>query len=165
MKVEFTLYGAPRTKKNSNRLVGRRSGRQYVLPSKAWTEWRNTVTFWPAHIAALRAIEHPVNCKAVFYRDRDVGDACGYYQGLADILEYYRFVNDDKWIVSWDGSRLEKDAKRPRVEITLQSISEINETKAKSDAKCRRCGLLSGRPDATEYCRTIKPNDERTKEE
>jgi len=31
-------------------------------------------------------------------------------------------VADDKWIKQWDGSRLAKDAGRPRIEVTLTAI-------------------------------------------
>ncbi len=43
-------------------------------------------------------------------------------EGLADILEAAGIVEDDKWIVSWDGSRLEVDHKRPRVEVELSTV-------------------------------------------
>ena len=123
MKISFTLFGAPRTKKTSNRLVPVR-GRQFVLPSKAWVKWRDSLTFRCAGkmLPYSSPIKEPVNCAAIFYRDALRGDAVGYYQGLADVLEYYRIVDDDKYLVSWDGSRLEKDAKNPRVEVTLESV-------------------------------------------
>jgi len=99
------------------------------VPSEAWERWRDSIVFWrdPVmfHRSDLRShldpIKEPVNCAAIFYRDALRGDAVGYYQGLADVLEYYRIVEDDRFIVSWDGSRLEKDAKNPRVEVTLES--------------------------------------------
>ena len=42
-EIRFTVYGAPRTKKNSNVLA--RAGRRHVvLPSRAWTKWCDTAT-------------------------------------------------------------------------------------------------------------------------
>ena len=67
----------------------------------------------------MQPIARPVNCAALFYRDALRGDAVGFYQGLADVLEKAGIVENDKFIVSWDGSRLRKDAARPRVELVL----------------------------------------------
>ena len=61
----------------------------------------------------------PVNVSAAFYRDKLTGDAVGYYQALADALEEGRIVENDRLIVSWDGSRLLKDAKNPRIELEI----------------------------------------------
>jgi hypothetical protein len=71
-------------------------------------------------------IDYPVNCRALFYRDANRGDAVGLYQGLADVLEHGGVVTNDKYLVSWDGSRLLKDSARPRVEVELIAIGEPN---------------------------------------
>ena len=119
--IRFTVFGAPRTKKNSNilALAGRR---HVVLPSKAWTKWAKTAVIVGVEgrgVVLGRAPDQPYNICATFYRDRNTGDAVGYYQGLADLLQKRGVISDDKWLVSWDGSRLKKDADNPRVEITL----------------------------------------------
>jgi len=120
----LTLYGIPRTKKNSGRIVPR-GKRHIILPSEAWETWckavapvlRSTLNSY-----GLQPIAQPVNCRALFFRDAERGDAVGFYQGLADLLEHAGAVVNDKWIVTWDGSRLLKDAKRPRVELVLEPI-------------------------------------------
>jgi len=118
---KLVLYGPPRTKKTSNRLV-RSGGRSHILPSLPWTKWRDEVVpqlaFFVRRVQA-QPIMRPVNCKALFYRDAERGDAVGYYQGLADILQEAGVVTNDFWIMSWDGSRMLKDRDNPRVEITL----------------------------------------------
>src|SRR5579884_4017709 len=114
--ASFVIFGRCRTKKTSNRLV--RAGKRWrVLPSEAFETWQSSAVpqlriFW----TCKPPIERPVNVAAVFYRDASRGDAVGYYQSLADILQTAGVVEDDKWIVSWDGSRLDKDAANPRVE-------------------------------------------------
>lgn len=121
--VSFTVLGAPRTKKTSNRLVpgrGRKAGRKLVLPSAAWVRWVETAVF-PVKVARLP--DQPYSCRALFYRDRLTGDACGYYQGLADALEKWGVLSDDRFLVDWDGSRLLLDRKNPRVEITLTPVN------------------------------------------
>ena len=72
----------------------------------------------------IAPIDYPVNCKAIFYRERNVGDAANYYNGLADLLELSGLVTNDKYIISWDDSRLKKDALRPRVEFVLTAAEE-----------------------------------------
>lgn len=37
--MKLTLYGDPRTKKNSARILRSRAGRPYVAPSKAYVEY------------------------------------------------------------------------------------------------------------------------------
>lgn len=115
------LPGKPRTKKNSGRIVPR-GGHHIILPSEAWAGWCKAVAPQIRAVLSRKGItpiDYPVNCAALFYRDALRGDACGFYQGLADLLQHGGAVVDDKYIVSWDGSRLLKDASRPRVELVL----------------------------------------------
>lgn len=123
----LVIGGPPRTKKNHNVLAT--AGRRHVvLPSKPWRRWaRDADIIFPdprAHEAwyANGPILCTVNCRALFYRDRATGDAVGFYQGLADLLEERGVLRNDKQIVSWDGSRLFKDAARPRVEVALEPV-------------------------------------------
>ncbi len=116
----LTISGPPRTKKTSNRLVSvgkKGKKRSVVLPSKAWETWCKTATIAPM----VAAVMDNVSCRAVFYRDAERGDAVGYYQGLADLLEKRGVIVNDAQIRDWDGSRLLKDAANPRVEVTLRA--------------------------------------------
>ena len=64
------------------------------------------------------------NCMATFYRDAERGDATGYYQGLADVLQEIGVVTDDKHLTQWDGSRLLVDKANPRVVVTLTPVGQ-----------------------------------------
>lgn len=125
-EVRLVIPGIPRTKKNSQRVVPR-GGRHIPLPSEAWEAWAKQAVpklkAWALR-QKLQPIAHPVNCAALFYRDALRGDACGFYQAIADILEHAGIVENDKFIVSWDGSRLRKDASRPRVELVLTNAKD-----------------------------------------
>ena len=125
--VEFTIPGAPRTKKNHSRIVWS-GNRPRLLPSEAHEEWFNAAiwTIKPAIIDHHNSlpIRCDVNVTATFYRDRNTGDANGYYQALADLLEKAGVVENDRQIVSWDGSRLRKDAENPRIEVSIQEVVE-----------------------------------------
>ena len=126
--LRLTVHGAPRTKKNSGRIVQTR-GRPRLLPSKAWGEWMESaeIDFEFIGMDAVRGAcpiipDHALNCRAVFYRDARRGDAVGFYQGLADLLEKRGVVRNDAQIVSWDGSRLDVDRENPRVEVLLEDV-------------------------------------------
>lgn len=115
----MVAYGPPRTKKNHASRLSHR-GKPSIVPSLPWMAWRDSVLdrdFFPARLPKGR-----YNCRALFYRDRDSGDAHGFYQGLADVLQECGVVEDDKWIVSWDGSLLLVDRACPRVEVSLTRI-------------------------------------------
>lgn len=133
--VSLRIDGAPRTKKNHGDVVVRTvkgKRRKFHIPSEAWTKWAITSHIvgnhgegcdeyeWPPMKGELP--DQPYNVTALFYRDANRGDAVGYYQGLADLLQKRKVISDDKWLVSWDGSRLLVDAKRPRVELRLTPL-------------------------------------------
>lgn len=124
MMLHCVVPGVPRTKKTSNRIV-RAGAFHKVLPSKAFQVWNEMAQI---HLARVRSASpiwlrdsrgFTLNCRALIYRDALRGDAVGFYQAIADALQDSGLIENDKLIVSWDGSRLLKDAKNPRVEITL----------------------------------------------
>lgn len=117
------IYGAPRTKKNHGRIVTVH-GYPKLLPSKAFLEWNEVAqaTLAIARLSAGLPIRVPVNCCALFYRDAERGDAVGYYQALADALEKGGIVENDRLIVSWDGSRMLKSSSAPRVEVQISRV-------------------------------------------
>ncbi len=123
--IRLTLLGAPRTKKNH----GFRTKQGHQMPSAAYSAWDRMaqlqIAKWRCH--PIRQHWKPVsvqcNVMAIFYREALVGDAVGFYQALADTLEKGGIVENDKLIVSWDGSRLMKDAKNPRVEVEITEAS------------------------------------------
>lgn len=123
--VTLTILGAPRTKKNSlRRKWSWKQKRTMSVPSEAYEKWEDAALPQLRIARAGRApITALVNVKATFYRDADRGDAVGYYQALADALEKAGVLENDRQIVSWDGSRLAKDAKSPRVEVVIEEMA------------------------------------------
>ena len=105
-----------------------------MFPSKPYRKWlkeaRPVFDFLPPEPIAF-----PVNITATFYRERRIGDAVGFYQALADFLELCLsckgkpgkcscgvgafLLENDRWLASWDGSRLAKDPKNPRIELEI----------------------------------------------
>jgi hypothetical protein len=115
---------------------------QNVFPSAAWREWLKDATIevdgfklvetgkgksrqvllWTTPARPWVPISEPVNCAAVFYRARDVGDILGYEQGLADLLQDRGVIVNDALLRTWDRSRLATTDGRPRVEVELTPL-------------------------------------------
>lgn len=167
--ITFVLPVVPRTKKNSRTHVRKRAKTGNIitvpLPSEAYKTMEGQIVMWARTSLAVNAnnlprltangnpcraerlfLAQPLNCCAIFYREKDLGDAVGYYQGLADALEAAGVVADDKWIRQWDGSRLRKDAKRPRIEVTLRALTqeELERKSEHDDERCPTCGRTDG---------------------
>ena len=142
MKVQFTLSGAPRTKKTHQRIV--RMGKfSKILPSEQYQAWFGSVLWQGQTITrrltaggAVLPLLGPVTVKALIYREANTGDACGYYQAIGDAIQGpiirngkqtrdgLGIIQDDRQIANWDGSKLLKDAKNPRIEITVETLPE-----------------------------------------
>jgi len=118
--MRLTILGAPRTKKNSSRVLTFGTRRK-IVPSEPYLRWRDAAVMQIPR--ALRLPDQPYNCRLLIYRERRTGDAVGYYQAVADMLEEAGVLSDDKWIVAWDGSRLLHDKHRPRVEIEITPLA------------------------------------------
>jgi Holliday junction resolvase RusA-like endonuclease len=123
VKFQFVIEGPPKTKKNSMRIFrNKKTGAPFITQSaqqKVWardavqqlcTQWKQT------------PIEHDVNMRAVIYRERATGDLLNYLAAVSDALEAAGVIVNDKQVVSVDGSRMDKDAKRPRVEVEIEVL-------------------------------------------
>lgn len=144
-QFDFTILGAPRTKKNHGRRKYSFALRRTLnVASEAYEAWESIA--WQAipsirRAAELAGVELPIaarlNCAAQFYRDgRTEGDAVGYYQGLADWLQKVRVVLNDKQIAQWDGARIFQDVARPRIEVRLIWLPDL----PKAAPRARRKG-------------------------
>lgn len=112
----------PRTKKNSAhvRCPYQDKGVRFHQPVyQDYERWARGCARASIYDRTAPAIDYEVNCAALIYRDRNVGDAAGFYQAIADCLEAMGVVKNDRLIVTWDGTRLRKDPENPRVEVTL----------------------------------------------
>jgi len=123
--LTFTLYGDPRTKKNSQRPITAQSrkGKKYtmILPSAAYGDYeadclRQITGNYRRHI------DTPVNVEArYFMATRRQIDLTNLNEAIHDILVKARVLMDDNRniIASTDGSRVFWDKTNPRVEITI----------------------------------------------
>lgn len=141
MQLTFTIPGAPRTKKNSQRLG---VGPKKIRPSAAYEKWFDAaMSQAPPIVVAANRITRlpyalPVAVEAHFYLDVQSGqwgDLNGYQQALGDWLQAAKcdrhgrrlrngagIIDDDQLIRSWDGSRIHTDLSAPRIEVILRSF-------------------------------------------
>ncbi len=120
---EFTITGAPRTKKNKQRIFRRRDGTPFIANGATAAGWAQSA------IGQLKSqwhrpggIDQPVTVRALIYRDRATGDAVGYYQAIGDALQEAWVLRDDESIADWDGSRRLKDKQNPRIVVVVTCL-------------------------------------------
>ena len=141
--IRFTIAGyPPRTKKNRSQLV-RALGRAVIVPSEQYPKWFKVAMKQALIFQGIAKdagyelpIKDPVSVRATFYRDANRGDWLGYAQALGDALQAPRYnkqtgkrtrdglgiIDDDAQIRHWDGSRLDKDAANPRIEVEISPV-------------------------------------------
>lgn len=123
--MKLTLYGDPRTKKNSARILRTRSGAPFVAPSKAYGDYETD---------CLRQIKKPrspisarVNVRCVYYMKtaRRV-DLANLIEATTDILVKAHVLEDDhcRIVAGHDGSRVEYDKENPRAEIWIEEMED-----------------------------------------
>ena len=141
-EFKFIIPVKPRTKKNHSQLVTLKTGRQMLLPSKAYAEFEKEIKNW--FKSALKEIQdiyidYPVNLKCIFYKDRAYkSDLSGYLQAIQDALvKIGMFEDDNHYIIeSVDGSKVYLDREFPRIEVTITQTGEkINEADIKKIRK------------------------------
>lgn len=125
--LTYTLYGPPRTKKNSQRVFRLPSGGTRIAPSAAYVqyEWDCLRQLPPPS----RPLAGPVNVKCLYFMPtRRRVDLTNLLEATDDILVKAGVLADDcaAVVAAHDGSRVLLDRKRPRVEITITEMEEGN---------------------------------------
>lgn len=141
-----------------------------VVPSKKYRQWLRKAVVQFRETPPLPLLDQPWNCKATIYRSRRIGDLIGYEQAVADFLQDknlgtrkmpVHILTNDKWIQGWDGSRLEIDKAKPRVEVELTPMEhtiDLMETlvdSLKPESKnevCPRCRGSGHEPNGVDTC-------------
>lgn len=123
--MKIVLYGDPRTKKNSPRIMQGRGGRRYVAPSAAFDEYQ-TDCLWQIRAPPV-PISARVNVRCVYYMaTRRKVDLANLIEATCDILVKARVLEDDnsRIVAAHDGSRVDYDKKNPRAEIWIEEMEE-----------------------------------------
>ena len=127
--MKLTLYGDPRTKKNSARILRTRSGAPFVAPSKVYVDYetdclrqiRQCPELLPARIST------PINLRCVYYMPtRRRVDLVNLIEATCDILVKAGVLEDDhcRIVAGHDGSRVEYDKGNPRAEIWIEEMED-----------------------------------------
>jgi len=132
MKYQFVIEGPPKTKKNSMRIFrNKKTGAPFITQSAQQKAWARDAVRQLREAMRISddileeqafPVSDLVNMRAVVYRERATGDLLNYLAAVSDALEAAGVIVNDKQVVSLDGSRLDKDAKRPRVEVELMTL-------------------------------------------
>ncbi len=123
--MKLTLYGDPRTKKNSARILRTRSGTPFVAPSKVYVDYETDCL---RQIKKLRSpISARVNVRCVYYMPtRRRVDLVNLIEATCDILVKAGVLEDDhcRIVAGHDGSRVEYDKENPRAEIWIEEMED-----------------------------------------
>lgn len=125
LKAEITIPGRPITKKNHQQICKNwRTGGRFIAQSEAYQNYE-TECLW--HLKTYRGPKFTgpvrVTCRYWMPNRRSWPDLPGLYQATADILEKAGIIDNDRNIISMDGSRIVGiDRERPRVEIEIEEV-------------------------------------------
>ena len=122
--IEMVIPIAPRTKKNSQRIVLVK-GRPIIMPSKLYKDYEKDCGKYITK--PLSPINIPVNVKVLYYMPtRRRVDLVNLLEATDDILVHYKVLEDDNSniIVSHDGSRVYYDKENPRCHIFIDEVDE-----------------------------------------
>ena len=123
--MHLTLYGDPRTKKNSARILKGRSGGRFVAPSKAFVDYQESC-LWQIK-RPHSPVSARVNVRCVYYmQTRRKVDLANLIEATCDILVKAGVLADDnsKIVAAHDGSRVDYDKNDPRVEIEIEEMED-----------------------------------------
>lgn len=123
--MKLTLYGDPRTKKNSARILKGRSGGRFVAPSKAFVDYQESC-LWQIK-RPHSPVSARVNVRCIYYmKTRRKVDLANLIEATCDILVKTGVLADDNSQIAagHDGSRVEYDKNNPRVEIEIEEMEE-----------------------------------------
>ena len=129
--ARFVIPLEPVGKKNSQEIhMNRKTGRPFVAQSRRYREYEAACRLLiPA--AARKAIDYPVNVKALYYRaSRRRVDITNLHSALHDVLQATGVLKDDSAlspavVVSTDGSRVLVDGQNPRTEVEITLPCEM----------------------------------------
>lgn len=122
--VTFTIPGRPATKKTGQRIV--KCGKFHkILPSKAYEEYEEYCLIWLKRIKERFTGKVKVSAVYTMPDRRSWPDLVGLMQATGDILERAGIIENDRDIVSWDGSYIEDKTSKENtgVRILLHEIT------------------------------------------
>ena len=127
MSLSFTIYGEPRSKKNSCQIVNI-GGKPRLIQSKNYRDYEKDACWQISELHITDHIDCLSNVKYTFYRSskRRV-DLSNLIAAADDILVKAGILEDDNWKIvgGHDGSRIRFDPAAPRTEITITEMEDV----------------------------------------
>lgn len=123
--MHLILYGEPRTKKNSARILRTRSGAPFVAPSKAFADYEESC-LWQIK-RPQKPVSARVNVRCIYYmKTHRRVDLANLIEATTDILVKAKVLEDDNSsiVAAHDGSRVDYDKQNPRAEIWIEEMED-----------------------------------------
>jgi Holliday junction resolvase RusA-like endonuclease len=122
--VKLNLIGRPITKKNSQRIVLTKNNKRFIIQSKQYLDYEKNCLWQLKAQYKGETITDKLNLKAYYYMpDRRIPDLINLLQSTCDILEKARIIENDKNIISFDGSKIMGiNKENPRTEIIIEGL-------------------------------------------
>jgi len=120
--IKLILKGRPITKKNSQIPIKTKSGKYFIIQSKQYRNYEKDCLWQIKEQYFMQpTIIEKVNLKVLYYMpDRRVPDLLNLLAATSDILEKAKVIENDREVVSLDGSRImEHDKENPRAEVFI----------------------------------------------
>lgn len=141
--IELTVEGHPYVKK-SNQKVQMRGRHQVKVNTPSYNRWHSSAVQQLADLGydpqfkmrrkydrTLKGkIDYPINLQCRFFMQSNGRvDLSALYEGIQDVLVEVGLLDDDNWriVASHDGSGVQKDADRPRIEVTITTKEDMYE--------------------------------------
>ena len=127
--IKLIIPGRPITKKNNQRiLMNRKTKKRFIAPSEQFEVYQE-MCLWELRGKYLdNPIDYAVNVKCLYYMpSRSTVDLSNLLESTHDILVKAKILQDDNYkiIKSVDGSRVLYDKNKPRVEVYIEKIEDI----------------------------------------
>ena len=118
-KTKLIILGRPITKKNSQRIALTKTGKRFIIQSPQYLRYEKDCLKQIKHI---KTITEDINLQVLYYMPTKARpDLNNLLAATCDILQKAKVINNDKNIVSFDGSHIAGvDKNNPRTEITIE---------------------------------------------
>lgn len=119
----IVLYGQPRTKKNHMRIcINKKTGKPFVAQSQSYSQYEKDCL--KQLMTCRERYSEPIQVVCKYWlKDNRIPDLLNLLAGTHDILEKSGVIDNDKNIVSVDGSRIVGvDKQNPRCEIEIKAV-------------------------------------------
>ena len=122
IKVKLILIGRPITKKNHQIIALTKTGKRFIIQSKQYRIYEKDCLWQIKAQYKGETITENVSLQALYYMPTKFRpDLTNLLQATCDILEKARVIENDKNIISFDGSRIAGvDKVNPRCEIIIE---------------------------------------------